>query len=702
MMRSWNHHKKAIFYRLIILSILAPEFLMADTKFWTGYGGNTDWANPLNWSGLNIPQSSDDVILDNSEMPLSYLVTLPDSSVKIRTLIVKPSPGQNIEIVLPASNKNANAFTASGPGYGIELNAGAIFRNASGISSGESLQIADSIIIYDGGKYIHQTRASHANGILRILSTAPGTEQGIFDFDVPRASYTISISNRIYGSLELNATAYGDTVNYTCTGSNPLLVRGNLHIGVSVNMSTDLSGANGNIQVNGDFIQDGGRLNLASGNGDNTILRIMGDIYQSPPATITETSNGSPWLELNGQRLQEVAMAGRLQNQVGFRMNNITGSILRMPLMLPWKLDLNQGKIISSINAMLILDTNCDIKIDSSRLLNTYVEGPLRKLGLGKQDYFLFPVGKDQNLRWLELKYASGNYTVEYFHENPDLFGSNLGPGLDHISKLEYWNVIADSTINNNTKIELSFASVQSGGVTDPSYLNVAEFQSDQWEDAGHEATTGNSIQGSVISGDIDFEAQDYTLASTMNLENPLPVTTIVMQVKEVSEKPVFSWTLESTEIPDHFDLFELINGQPVRLAVIPAIDQQIKYNWICNNSISNGDHFFRVSMIDVFGNKYDGEVVQFKMSGRKTIISRVVTGNHPDQIQLLVQSEKVDEWKYEILTMQGQIIKKGIMNLVSGNNYLDVGSEIISQEIYVFRAIDILGNLHSLLFRNK
>lgn len=702
MMGSGSHYKKAIFCWLTISLILAPVLLMADTKFWTGFGGNTDWANPLNWSGLNLPLSSDDVILDNSEMPLSYLVTLPDSTVIIRTLTVKPSPGQNIEIVLPASNKNANAFTASGPGYGIELNAGAIFRNASGISSGEALQIADSIIIYDGGKYIHQTRASHANNILRILSTAPGTEQGIFDFDVPRASYTISISNRIYGTLELHATAYGDTVNYTCTGANPLLVRGSLHIGESVNMSTDLSGANGNIQVNGDFIQDGGRLNLASGSGDNTVLRIKGDIYQSPSATITETSNGNPWLELNGQRLQEVAMAGTLQNQIGFRMNNIAGSVLQMPLMLPWRLDLNQGKITSSINALLTLDTNCDIRIDSSQLLNTYVEGPLRKLGLGKQDYFLFPVGKDQHLRWLELKYASGNYTIEYFHENPSLFGSNLGPGLDHISKLEYWNVIADGGINKNAKIELSFSSVQSGGVTDPSYLNVAKFQSGQWEDAGHEASTGNFIQGSIISGDIDFEAQDYTLASTMNLENPLPVTTILMQVKEVSEKLVFSWTLESSEIPDHFDLFELINGQPVLIAVVSAIAQQIKYNWICNNTISKGDHFFRISMIDVHGNKYDGEIIPFKMSGRKTRISRVITGNYPDPIQLLMQSDKVDEWEYEILTMQGQIIKKGIMNLVAGNNYLDLGSEIISQEIYVFRAIDNLGNLHSILFRNK
>lgn len=672
---------------------------MADIKIWTGFGGNTNWSNPLNWSGLNIPQSSDVVILDNSEMPLSYLVTLPDSVVVIRTLTVKPSAGQNIEVVLPASNIIANAFITSGPGYGIELNAGAIFRNASGVNSGESLQIADSIIIYDGGKYIHQTRASHANSILKILSTAPGTEQGIFDFDVPRASYTISVSNRIYGSLELHSTAYGDTVNYTCTGANPLLVRGNLRIGEAVDMSTDLSGTNGNIQVNGDFIQDGGRLNLASGNGDSTILRIKGDIYQSSSATITETSSGSPWLELNGQRIQEVAIAGQLQNQVGFRMNNIAGSILRTSVLLPWKLDLNLGKIISSVNAMLILDTNCDIRIDSSHLLDTYIDGPLRKLGLGKQDYFLFPVGKNQNLRWLELKYARGNYTVEYFQENPSELGDNLGPGLDHISRLEYWNVIADGTTNDSAKIELSFSSVQSGGVTDPNYLNVAKFESGQWDDAGHEAITGNFIQGSIISGDINFEAKNYTLASTVNLENPLPITTIKMEVKEVSEKPLFSWTLESSEIPDHFDLFELINGQPVRLVEIPAMAQQTKYSWICNDFLSEGDHFFRISMVDIHGNIYDGEIVPFIMSDTKVRLSPVITGNNPNHIQLLIQSDRAYEWEYEIFTMQGQNLKKGTMNLVRGNNYLDIECDIISRGIYVFRAIDKVGNLYSQLF---
>jgi hypothetical protein len=101
------------------------------------------------------------------------------------------------------------------------------------------------MIIRNGGRYIHQTRASHANSILKILSTAPGTEKGIFDFDVPKASYTISVSNRIYGSLELHATSHGSTVNYTCSGSNPLLIHGNLRIGTNVNMSMDLGGVRG-------------------------------------------------------------------------------------------------------------------------------------------------------------------------------------------------------------------------------------------------------------------------------------------------------------------------------------------------------------------------------------------------------------------------------------------------------------------------
>ena len=685
---------KRYFYWLVFYSLLCPAILLAETKSWTGFGGDAIWANPLNWSGSRLPQSTDDVLLDNSDLPVSYQVILPDAAVILKSIVISPSPGRNIELVLPVSNSIVNGLTVTGPGYGIELKAGAIFRNASGLSAGESLFIADSMMIHDGGRYIHQTRASHANNILRILSTAPGTEQGIFDFDVPRASYTISVSNRTYGSLELHATAQGAMVNYTCSGANPLRVRGNLRIGSSVNMSIDLSGLNGNILVEGDFIQEGGQLNLASGTGDNTVLRIMGDLYQSSESVITETSNGIPTLELNGQRMQEIAMGGRVINQVIFKMNNAKGSTLRLPLRIPWKLALNQGMIVSSPSALLILDTICTVIVDSSRLTGVYVDGPLRKLGLNQENHFLFPVGKDGNLRWLELKNGTGNYTVEYIHQNPASIGNMVGPGLDHISKLEYWTVIADGPINDQAKIELSFASGQSGIITDPNYLNVAKFQTSEWEDAGHTAITGNFQQGSVLSGYADFSAQDYTLGSVLDLENPLPLTNIFLEVKEVSGKPVFNWVIMTDEKPDHFNLYEKTNGQSNPIARINAVDMQFKYSWTGSRDMNTGNHLFMISMVDLTGHEYFGMLVPYNGEEASVRLSWVSSGFGSEENQILIHSVNSDMWNYEIISMEGRFIKKGVLPVSKDLTRFSVGSEMMSKGKYFFRATDSRGRL--------
>jgi hypothetical protein len=684
--------------RLLIFILLYPAALMAETKNWTGFGGDENWSDPLNWSGASLPQSSDDVILDNGDLPVSYKVILPDTSVVLRTLRINPSPGRSIELVLPPTNKITNAFTVTGPGYGIELNAGAVFRNASGLSSGESLQIADSLIIHDGGRYIHQTRASHANSILKFLSTAPGTEQGVFDFDVPKASYTISVSNRIYGSLELHADSFGSMVNYTCAGANPVTIRGDLRIGANVSMSMDLSGANGNVQVEGDFIQEGGQMNLASGTGDNTVIRVKGNLYQLAAGSITETANGNPFLELNGEKPQEITMAGRIQNRVGFRMNNMAGATLRIPLILPWKLELNQGAITSSTTAMLLLDTGCEINMDSSRLSGIYIDGPMSKRGLNEEDHFLFPVGKDGNLRWLELKGASGNYTVEYFRENPNSLGTQLGEGLDHISKLEYWTVHSAGGNSDQAKIELSFAAVQSGGVTDPNFLNIAGFQSAVWEDVGHTGKTGNFIQGSVISAKTDFAAGEYTLASVLNLENPLPLTTLDLQVKEVSDEMVFSWVMEGPETADHFEICEETGGHSVFVARIKAEAQTRNYSWTHILFLKGGNHFFRIRMIDLYGNEYPGKLVLFRKAAGSTRMAWISTGAG----RFMIRTENPDLWKYEFISISGQCIQKGTIKLNEGENYLMIESGILSAGIYVFHATDSYGKSYSLIFKKE
>ncbi len=694
--RNWFFGKRI---QRLIFTVLLPVAGMAGTKTWTGYGGDGYWSNPLNWSAISLPLPTDDVLLDNGDLPVSYQVVLPDMAVVLKKIRISPSPGRNIELILPSSNKINNALSVTGPGYGIELGAGAIFRNASGISSGESLSIMDSMMIHDGGRYVHQTRAAHANGILNILSTASGTEQGIFDFDVPRASYTISVSNRIYGSLELHSTAQGSAVNYTCTGANSLLVRGNLRIGNAVSVSMNLSGTNGNIQVEGDFIQEGGQFNLASGTNSQTVFRVRGDLYQSSSAIITETNNGTPFIELNGSRIQQTAMGGQIINQVGFRINNPEGTALRLPLTLPWMLELRKGPLFSTGGSLLTLDTRCDILVDSTNQTSAFVQGPLCKTGLVGSDHFIFPVGSAGNIRWLELKNATGSYTVEYIRENPSSLGSTATTPLDHISKIEYWTVLARGATGNTAKIELSFSSALSGGVTDPAFLHVAKFQSGEWQDGGHSGVTGNYLAGSVLSGGTDFTASQYTLASTANLENPLPLTLIDLRIKEISGSTLFFWTVTGNEAPDHFDLFEIADGTELPIQKVKADHLKKDYSWSENQSLRPGKHFFKIRMTDTNGQDYDGKIVEYtKVEEKKK--GGIVVFNAGGNERIFIQTAQTGPCSYEVYAMDGRLIQKGFMEMLSGINPVSWKTAYLPCGFYVLRLVNDKGQIQSIQFK--
>jgi hypothetical protein len=320
---------------------------------------------------------------------------------------------------------------------------------------------------------------------------------------------------------------------------------------------------------------------------------------------------------------------------------------------------------------------------------------------LKSEDYFIFPVGESGNLRWLALTAALGDFTVEYLHNNPAVLGTGLGAGLDHISKLEYWTVRCSGQINVNAKVELSFASAQCGGVTDPQFLNVAMFQNTAWENAGHSGITGNAIQGSVSSDPVNFTADAYTLASTVSLENPLPVTNIDLFLKEIPGGTLFQWTLTGSEIPDHFDLEEEKESGTECIAQIPGMESIFNYQWI-GPLFNHGDHFFRIKMTDIHGAEYTGKTIRFRNSSSNNRISWIAPASQEGNPDLMIEVEKQEQWKYEILSVTGTTAGKGILHLNPGKNILDIIPDNISAGVYVFVTIDSLGAKHALLFRKN
>jgi hypothetical protein len=645
--------------------------ITAATRIWTGAGGDGLWNNPVNWDSGLLPQVTDDILLDNSRVPINYTVNLPNSIVTIHSIIIRPSANQTIELVLPSTNLIENGFSVIGPGEGLTLERGAIFLNASGLTSGESILVADSIRINNGGKYVHHTRAAHANNIVRILSTAPGTETGIFEFDVPRAAYTISASNRKYGSLVLRSVASGGATSYTCNGSNTLTINGNLQIEQGVNFSVDLGGSNGNILIGKDLIQNGGIFNLASGMGNTTVVRIAGSIIQSVGSTITETNTGLPTIELNGVSTQVISLQGGIQNSVNFRMNNQEGAILLSPVQLPYKLELWQGRITSSAINLLTLMPNCSVQVDSSAANTSYIDGPMKKIGLQSSSHFLFPVGKNGILRWVELQNVNGDFTVEYVKSNPRLFSISCSPGIDHVSSQEYWQIVADKPGSASAKVELSFQDPGSGGVTDITTLRVAALRDTIWNDEGQTAYSGTfGTAGSVVSNTLsDFSGLQYfTLASSLNLENPLPLILRKFVVYEQWGMANISWSIE---MPEEADQFEIMQGKSEsELDIVQTIlaSPSIKEYNAKLPLIKNTCNFFELRIKEKDGHLLKSKFIAINVGNSEETVSLYPTIVHSETILNIVPS-KSSQICWMALSLDGRISARGEVMLEKGRN---------------------------------
>lgn len=540
------------FFIIFIGLAIATQYSAAQ-KNWAG-PVNGNWSDALNWFPQGVPTPSDDVILDNNFQKNDYIVKLPDTTVNVHTLLLEPSIGVNIELTIPISSKASPALVVTGTGTSFNIKKGAVFRNSSGLLSGQSVQLNGLLTISNDGVYVHNSRSSHATEIVARLSSAPGTERGIFEFDVPGGSYPISFSNRTYGTFKLSSAASGGSQVYNASGANPVLIKGDFQLNNGVQFNMDMTT---DMVIAGDYKQNGGVLNLAS-QANNNAVKISGNVYQSVAGVITETSGGLPVIELCGSINQQVFAEGTIVNSTTLKINNAQGVTLTRPLTLSYKLQLAEGKVKTSSVNLLILSDNC-VAMGGSE--SSFVDGPLQKNG---DDDFEFPVGKQGDYAPLKITGAGGQVTdifvAEYFLGDPALkYGVAFeNPPLVRISKIEYWYLN-----------RLSGSSLKKVGVFVGKYSNATELGKLalvrwetgklSWKNEGNSFFSGISTGNLLSNGISDFGA--FTLGSTVLTQNPLPLANLQPQVKYVETNIELYWDISGLEEPDHFDIEQSVNG---------------------------------------------------------------------------------------------------------------------------------------------
>lgn len=557
--------------RKILLSFFFATNLVcfgyAATIKWDGGGGDGLWSTASNWVGDIAPIAGDDVVLDNSVIITTYTVNLPGGvvDVSISSLSITPSGTNNITLILPVTNTSGTAFRATGTGDAVILNNRAIFINSSG-ATGTPVSVTSTNFfrINNGGRYIHNTRAAHTDYLVSRLSTATGTENGVFEFDMPTASSTVTLNGRTYGTLVLSSTANGGTKTYSGNGASPLNINGDLIINSGVTFSIGLSA---NMIVHGNYNQAASSTFNLQNSTNNNLVRLQGDVNAA--GVITESNTGLPVLELNGSLNQDISFTGSITNSVSFRINNPAGVTLTSALVIPYNLSLQDGKVKTTATFLLTLNDNATATGGS---VLSFVEGPMKKIG---DDNFIFPVGKG-NI-YAPIGFTSTGMAVtdafqaEYFRLNPQTaYGVNYqSPPIHHISYVEYWKL--DKVAGNvNIPAKITLTVTENSFAKDLATLYVSRYNSAdmQWKSDNTDSKIPGPVIAPYVTGTITSPFLSpfgvFTIGtSEPELINPLPVNLVSFNaVKVYGKQSRIEWLLaDYYTTPVKFEVERSVNG---------------------------------------------------------------------------------------------------------------------------------------------
>lgn len=636
-------------------------------KKWTGNGNTTYWNNPLNWEGETVPDSMDHVLLDNSFLAASYEVILPDTGVVVQSLEIHPAGTSFIRLLLPVTNTVTSptgsilprGFTTLAAGYSLLLRNNAVFINASGSSSGYALRISDSIRLENGARYIHQSRTGHAD-LLNQLSRTAGTEKGVFRMENTDAASTLSLSGRVFGSLELSSVASPAGIcTYSSSGTSSALIRGDLVVDSGTVFSLHFSDT---IQVNGNLHLEDATLNMSTGNR-SSCLKLIGNLEQHNSRILETNGSGSTGcLLFAGSSVQTIYSSGQLLDSILLMIDNTAGLQLLSDLNLPYGLTLKKGPIRTMAHQLILSE-----KAGLTHAVGTGIAGTIQKR-FNAQDTISFPLIDKNVVSLVQVANFAGTMRLSYHREDANIGGQQVAPGISTISSLEFWNIISVPDINSPDPVfEFSYSGAHSGTILDTAALSIAAFANNQWSSIRDGLTPGSSPeQGRIRTIALDrnqLSASRFALANKTGGANILPILVESFWISRNAGYWSVNWELAGGTEPAAMEVELAEKGDPFKsIATLQPKPGQRVYSH--NLPIRQTSALCRVKLIELNGTQQYSKVIKFP----GTILPL------QNQVRLIaaassiqIESRETGRYLLEVYTAAGQLLLRHPINQPMG-----------------------------------
>jgi len=649
---------------MLILSalwLLVSAFASAQVT-WTGSGDGTSWNDAANWSSGIVPGAAADVVLDNSSVPGSYDVTLPSGalSVSVSSITIIPSTGNNISLLIPATNTATTALQLTATGDALTLNDGANFINASAAN-----------VEIDGNLIIQQDASMD-------VSAGAGN---------PLTS--------IKGNIVIDAAAVG-VVTESGTGNPVIELNGNATQAISAGNNA-LTGNNLDFKVNtagtvsllsnlllpDDLFVEAGTIDVSNSTAKDT-LGVKGDLTISGTITESGTSTASKIL-LNGTSNQNITIIGSgsiTGDRLGMILSNNAGATLQSDVILPYRFTLSGGNLTLGNFSLTTTSVDNTVSLIGNHII-TNGSGFLVIPNVGAS-VVIFPVGIDAfSVNQVEI--ANGSGQTYYVRVEPGVNPPITQP-FSAINRT--WTINTNSSAANPVPANVTFYYYTGQGGVDFDYtstVDIGQFITGAW----------NIIQNNLIPTSNPPQYRAYGSVNSFNTPfivgnhgAILPIDFfIACKAQKKQNGAVINWDVAIEENVSRYEIEKAIdNNNFVTIAVVTRSDNKLSYSYTDNN-MDGGTTIYRIKVVTLDGRIRYSNTVAVLLNTKSFLITSVTPNPLQNNTKLTISSPENTSVRMILYDAQGRVVRQWQQSISDGTNVISFDATELQRGIYFLSA---------------
>ncbi len=480
--------------------------------------------------------------------------------------------------------------------------------------------------------------------------------------------------------FRLYSNSLGAVFNYNRTNAQPIILPQDAYHHLTLSGSGNKT-TNGNFSINGNInITESAVLSYGH------TISLAGDFINNRNNTgaVTTPTTGSRTLIFNGSGNQTYTSPVNLTflniglNKTGGRL------VLERQLAISGSMAFINGVVETTSTNLLIFNSGAT---QTGSHNNSYVEGPVRKLG--NQD-FTFPVGDGgiyAPIRISSMQNGAGDthFTAQY-HNQPAPFPNQKETDFSHVSGAEYWDLSRTYDAGNNARcyVHLYWMDADRSEIIQPSDLIVAHYnsQTSKWERFNAQES-GNSIK----SDNRITSFSPFTFGS-INGINPLPVEFLSFSGTSQKNGNLLKWQTATEHNNDYFSVEKSKdgkewsacgqvagNGDSFTTLSYSYLDQQAAY----------GVTYYRLKQVD-FNGEYDYSSIISVNNSNIPQFSTERAYPNPTNGELMVRytTPEYGQITLTIQNLQAQPVVRKVLNAEAGSHTIEMDIAGLANGLYL------------------